>query len=68
MLRINRTLAPAARFGSRLLPLTTAVPEGMPPVLGTPAIRYIALEAAATGIAANPAHRLDTSRSVAARR
>lgn len=42
-------VVPAAGLGTRFLPATKAVPKELLPVLGTPAIEYVAVEAADAG-------------------
>lgn len=42
-------VVPAAGLGTRFLPTTKAVPKELLPVVGTPAIEYVAAEAAAAG-------------------
>lgn len=47
---IRKAVVPAAGYGTRLLPLTKAMPKEMLPVLGRPLIQVIVDELAAAGI------------------
>lgn len=47
---VRRAVIPAAGLGSRLLPLTKAVPKEMLPVAGRPVIEHTVRELAASGI------------------
>ena len=49
-MKVRKAVIPAAGFGTRFLPATKAVPKEMLPIVDTPAIQYIAEEAAAAGI------------------
>jgi UTP--glucose-1-phosphate uridylyltransferase len=47
---INKTVIPAAGFGTRMLPAAKAVPKELLPILDRPTIQYVIEEAAAAGI------------------
>src|SRR3954471_20408333 len=47
---INKTVIPAAGFGTRMMPAAKAVPKEMLPVLDRPTIQYVVEEAAGAGI------------------
>ena len=49
-MKVRKAVIPAAGFGTRFLPATKAVPKELLPIVDTPAIQYIAEEAAAAGI------------------
>jgi UTP--glucose-1-phosphate uridylyltransferase len=48
--KIVKAVIPAAGFGTRMLPITKALPKEMLPVAGKPLIQYAVEEAAASGI------------------
>jgi UTP--glucose-1-phosphate uridylyltransferase len=48
--RVSRALIPAAGRGTRMLPLTKAVPKELAPIVSTPALEYVVSEAAENGI------------------
>lgn len=50
MKRITKAIIPAAGLGTRMLPISAAVCKEMLPIVDLPAIYYLALEAAASGI------------------
>lgn len=47
---VRKAVIPAAGLGTRVLPATKAVPKELLPLADTPAVQYIAEEAAASGI------------------
>jgi UTP--glucose-1-phosphate uridylyltransferase len=49
-LPVRKAVIPVAGLGTRLLPITKAVPKGMLPVIDKPVVQYIVDEAAATGL------------------
>lgn len=49
-MKIRKAVIPAAGFGTRMLPVTKAVPKEMLPILNKPCIQYIVEEAVASGI------------------
>lgn len=50
MNRVRKAVIPAAGHGTRFLPVTKAVPKEMLAIIDTPALQYIAQEAADSGI------------------
>lgn len=50
MQRVTKAVIPAAGYGTRMLPLTKALPKEMVPIVDKPSIQYIAEEAVASGI------------------
>ncbi len=50
MQKIRKAVIPAAGLGTRVLPLTKAMPKEMLPIVDKPAIQYIVEEAVAAGI------------------
>ena len=50
MAKITKAVIPAAGYGTRMLPLTKALPKEMVPIVDKPSIQYIAEEAVASGI------------------
>lgn len=50
MKTVRKAVIPAAGLGTRLLPITKAVPKELLPVINKPAIHYIVEEAIASGI------------------
>lgn len=50
MKSIRKAVIPAAGFGTRFLPATKAQPKEMLPIVDTPAIQYIVIEALDSGI------------------
>lgn len=49
-MKIKKAIIPAAGLGTRVLPISKALPKEMIPVVDKPAIQYIVEEAAASGI------------------
>lgn len=49
-MKITKAVIPAAGYGTRMLPLTKALPKEMVPIVDKPSIQLIAEEAAASGI------------------
>lgn len=49
-MKVTKAIIPAAGFGSRMLPVTKAIPKEMLPLVDKPAIQFIVEEAAASGI------------------
>ncbi len=49
-MRIRKAVIPAAGFGTRVLPLTKAMPKEMIPIVDKPSIQWIVEEAVAAGI------------------
>ncbi len=49
-MKITKAVIPAAGLGTRMLPMSKAVPKEMFPIVDKPAIQYIVEEAAAAGI------------------
>lgn len=49
-MKIKKAVIPAAGFGTRILPVTKAMPKEMFPIVDKPAIQYIIEEAVASGI------------------
>ena len=47
---VRKAVIPAAGLGTRLLPITKAVPKGMLPVIDKPVVQYVVEEAAAAGL------------------
>jgi UTP--glucose-1-phosphate uridylyltransferase len=47
---IRKAIIPAAGIGSRLLPVTKAVPKEMLPIVDTPAVQFVIEEAISSGI------------------
>ena len=50
MKKITKAVIPAAGLGTRVLPITKAMPKEMLPIVDKPAIQYIVEEAVASGI------------------
>ena len=50
MKRITKAIIPAAGLGTRMLPISHAVPKEMLPIVDLPAISYLVREAVASGI------------------
>ena len=50
MKKVSKAVIPAAGHGTRFLPVTKAIPKEMLAIIDTPAIQYIAREAADSGI------------------
>ena len=50
MKKVTKAVIPAAGYGTRMLPLTKALPKEMVPIVDKPSIQYIAEEAVASGI------------------
>ncbi len=50
MKKVRKAVIPAAGYGTRMLPLTKALPKEMVPIVDKPSIQYIAEEAVASGI------------------
>lgn len=48
--KVRKAVIPAAGLGTRVLPMTKAVPKEMLPIVDKPAIQYIVEEAVASGI------------------
>ncbi len=48
--KIRKAVIPVAGFGTRMLPITKAMPKAMLPIVDKPAIQYIVEEAAAAGV------------------
>ena len=49
-MKIKKAVIPAAGLGTRILPVTKAMPKEMLPIIDKPAIQYIVEEAASSGI------------------
>ncbi|MBO5755334.1 MAG: NTP transferase domain-containing protein, partial [Clostridia bacterium] len=49
-MKITKAIIPAAGLGTRMLPISHAVPKEMLPIVDMPAISYLIEEAAASGI------------------
>lgn len=49
MQKIKKAVIPAAGLGTRMLPISRAVPKEMLPIVDRPAISYLVEEAAASG-------------------
>ena len=49
-MKVRKAIIPAAGFGSRMLPITKAIPKEMLPIVDKPALQYIIEEAALSGI------------------
>lgn len=49
-MKVTKAVIPAAGFGTRVLPLTKAMPKEMIPIVDKPSIQYIVEEAVASGI------------------
>lgn len=49
-MKVTKAIIPAAGFGSRMLPITKAIPKEMLPIVDKPALQYIIEEAVAAGI------------------
>jgi UTP--glucose-1-phosphate uridylyltransferase len=49
-LPVRKAVIPVAGLGTRLLPITKAVPKGMLPVIDRPVVQYVVEEAAAAGL------------------
>lgn len=49
-MKITKAVIPAAGYGTRMLPLTKALPKEMTPIVDKPSIQYIAEEAVKSGI------------------
>lgn len=50
MSKITKCVIPAAGYGTRLLPITKALPKEMLPIIDKPVIQYVVEEAVASGI------------------
>ena len=50
MKRITKAIIPAAGLGTRMLPISHAVPKEMLPIVDLPAMYYLVKEAADSGI------------------
>ena len=50
MKKITKAVIPAAGLGTRMLPISKAVPKEMLPIVDRPAISYLIDEAVASGI------------------
>ena len=50
MKKIKKAIIPAAGLGTRMLPISKAVPKEMLPIVDLPAIYYLVEEAVASGI------------------
>jgi UTP--glucose-1-phosphate uridylyltransferase len=48
---VRKAVIPVAGLGTRLRPVTRAIPKGMLPVIDTPVVQYVVDEAAAAGLA-----------------
>lgn len=49
-MKIKKAVIPAAGFGTRILPITKALPKEMYPIIDKPAIQYVIEEAVESGI------------------
>ncbi|MGB0917459.1 MAG: UTP--glucose-1-phosphate uridylyltransferase [Flavobacteriales bacterium] len=49
-MKVKKAVIPAAGFGTRMLPITSAVPKELLPVCGRPVIEYVVREAVEAGI------------------
>mgnify|MGYP005754506545 CR=1 FL=1 len=49
-MKIRKAVIPAAGLGTRVLPITKAMPKEMLPIVDKPSIQYIVEEAVAAGI------------------
>lgn len=49
-MRVKKAVIPAAGFGTRMLPITSAVPKELLPVVGRPVIQHVVQEAVSAGI------------------
>ena len=50
MKKVTKAVIPAAGLGTRMLPISHAVPKEMLPIVDLPAIAYLVEEAAKSGI------------------
>lgn len=49
-MKVTKAIIPAAGFGTRMLPITKAIPKEMLPLVDKPALQFIVEEAASSGI------------------
>lgn len=49
-MKVRKAVIPAAGFGTRMLPITSAVPKELLPICGKPVIQYVVEEAVKAGI------------------
>lgn len=49
-MKVKKAVIPAAGFGTRMLPITSAVPKELLPVCGKPVIQHVVQEAVSAGI------------------